>query len=41
MIQREDTPWYPTMKLFRQQNWRDWTEPIEKIVALLNDSQEF
>ncbi|HEY1683678.1 MAG TPA: tetratricopeptide repeat-containing glycosyltransferase family protein [Tepidisphaeraceae bacterium] len=41
MIQREDTPWYPTMRLFRQQNWRDWSYPIEKIVALLNDSQEF
>jgi Tfp pilus assembly protein PilF len=24
MLEREDSPWYPTMWLFRQQKWGDW-----------------
>jgi hypothetical protein len=24
MLEREDSPWYPTMRLFRQQEWGDW-----------------
>jgi hypothetical protein len=28
---REDTPWYPTMRLFRQSRRNDWSEPIERI----------
>lgn len=35
MMHRTDTPWYPSMRLFRQENWRDWKGPVEKIVALL------
>ncbi len=26
MLQREDSPWYPTMRLFRQKQWGDWDE---------------
>jgi tetratricopeptide (TPR) repeat protein len=30
-----DTPWYPTMKLFRQPRWGDWNAAIEQIAAEL------
>jgi tetratricopeptide (TPR) repeat protein len=28
MLQRSDSPWYPTMRLFRQQRRGDWNSPI-------------
>ena len=33
MLNREDTPWYPTMRLFRQKNWNDWNEVFLRITA--------
>lgn len=33
--QREDTPWYPTMRLFRQQRRGDWPEVMQRISAEL------
>ena len=32
LLQREDSPWYPTMRLFRQQRSRQW-EPVLAAVA--------
>jgi ADP-heptose:LPS heptosyltransferase len=32
---RLDTPWYPTMRLFRQRLPRDWETPVREIVAAL------
>lgn len=32
----EDTPWYPTMRLFRQQFARDWDEVIQRVAAELH-----
>ncbi len=32
MLNRQDSPWYPTMKLFRQKNWGQW-EPVFQEVA--------
>lgn len=32
MTDREDSPWYPTMKLFRQQKKEDWTPVIRRVV---------
>ncbi len=26
MLDREDSPWYPTMRLFRQSQAKDWSE---------------
>jgi hypothetical protein len=26
MADRDDTPWYPTMRLFRQRRFGDWNE---------------
>jgi hypothetical protein len=28
MLEREDTPWYPSLRLFRQQKQGDWTSVI-------------
>ncbi len=35
MLDREDSPWYPTMRLFRQPQPGDWRTPIERIAGLL------
>ena len=32
MLNRQDSPWYPTMKLFRQKKWGQW-EPVFQDVA--------
>jgi len=31
MLNRDDTPWYPTMRLFRQPGIRDWESVIQQI----------
>jgi tetratricopeptide (TPR) repeat protein len=31
LLGREDTPWYPTMKLYRQSAPGDWSGPLERI----------
>jgi tetratricopeptide (TPR) repeat protein len=36
MLEREDSPWYPTMKLFRQVVPGDWDTPLAKVVAELS-----
>jgi tetratricopeptide (TPR) repeat protein len=35
MMYREDTPWYPTARLFRQARRDDWDEVFERIAAEL------
>jgi hypothetical protein len=35
MLDREDSPWYPTMRLFRQPAIGDWETPISRIVEAL------
>jgi tetratricopeptide (TPR) repeat protein len=35
MLDREDTPWYPTMRLFRQTNRGDWSPVIGQLKAAL------
>jgi len=32
---REESPWYPTMKIFRQTASGDWTDVVERIKTLL------
>lgn len=32
---REDTPWYPTMRLFRQRRPREWDDPLMRLSAAL------
>jgi ADP-heptose:LPS heptosyltransferase len=31
MDDREDTPWYPTMRLFRQREAGDWPELVQRV----------
>jgi tetratricopeptide (TPR) repeat protein len=33
MLQRDDSPWYPTMRLYRQTSRSDWSAPIEQMAA--------
>jgi tetratricopeptide (TPR) repeat protein len=35
---REDSPWYPTMRLFRQTQMRDWDSVFDRIAAELRGS---
>jgi tetratricopeptide (TPR) repeat protein len=38
LLDREDSPWYPTMKLFRQTRRGEWTDVIGRVVATLQNS---
>ena len=38
--EREDTPWYPTVRLFRQRHPRDWAEVVERVAAELSRAVE-
>src|SRR6202012_689276 len=31
MLHREDSPWYPTMRLFRQRRGEEWTNVIARV----------
>ncbi len=35
MVEREDSPWYPSMRLFRQSRLGDWTDVFERMAAEL------
>ena len=34
---REDSPWYPTLRLFRQEAFGDWTPVVRRAAAALHD----
>ncbi|MBV9138057.1 MAG: hypothetical protein JO357_13450, partial [Hyphomicrobiales bacterium] len=36
LLEREDSPWYPTLRLFRQRTRGDWRAPIEAVAKALN-----
>jgi tetratricopeptide (TPR) repeat protein len=38
LLDRSDSPWYPTMRLFRQTKLGDWQGPFEEIEAALRDA---
>jgi hypothetical protein len=38
LLERGDCPWYPTMRLFRQQQFGDWAEVFERLAAELTIS---
>jgi ADP-heptose:LPS heptosyltransferase len=35
MDNREDSPWYPTMRLFRQERQGDWTSVVARVVTAM------
>jgi tetratricopeptide (TPR) repeat protein len=39
MLNREDSPWYPTARLFRQPKLDDWASVVERVTAELNSAQ--
>jgi hypothetical protein len=38
LLDRDDSPWYPTMRLFRQNASGDWASVVEKVVDDLRES---
>jgi tetratricopeptide (TPR) repeat protein len=37
LLEREDSPWYPTMRLFRQTEIEQWSPVIERLMAALHN----
>jgi len=37
LLSRDDSPWYPTARLFRQANLHDWHGVIERVRIALID----
>jgi ADP-heptose:LPS heptosyltransferase len=37
LLDREDTPWYPTMRLFRQRKVGDWDIAIGRVASALRE----
>jgi tetratricopeptide (TPR) repeat protein len=37
LTERADSPWYPTMRLFRQREPNDWDDVFKRVAAELND----
>lgn len=37
MLDRDDSPWYPTMRHFRQKSNRDWRELMGRVVAAMRE----
>jgi hypothetical protein len=40
MIEREDSPWYPTMRLFRQDQPQDWGPVMARVAVELQQLKE-
>jgi hypothetical protein len=38
LLDRADTPWYPSMRLFRQSAIGDWDGPLQRLRQELNDA---
>jgi len=41
LLDREDSPWYPTMRLFRQSQPGDWPSVIAKVADALTLARPF
>lgn len=38
MTERSDSPWYPTITLYRQRHYRDWAPPLQQVRADLEQA---
>ena len=41
LLDRADSPWYPTMRLFRQPRPHDWQTPIRAVADAIRTTQSF
>jgi Flp pilus assembly protein TadD len=39
MLERTDSPWYPTMRLFRQMKTGDWAEVLQRVASSLQNEK--
>ena len=37
LLERDDSPWYPSVRLFRQEKRKDWEGVIARVAAELAD----
>jgi hypothetical protein len=37
LLEREDTPWYPSLRLFRQREREDWAQVVARVTAALGN----
>jgi ADP-heptose:LPS heptosyltransferase len=37
LLDREESPWYPTMRLFRQKNMGNWSEVVRRVASELTN----
>lgn len=37
LLDRDDSPWYPTMRLFRQNAPGDWDDPLKRLISAVSD----
>ncbi|EQD31250.1 hypothetical protein B2A_13779, partial [mine drainage metagenome] len=35
LLDREDSPWYPSLRLFRQKKPHDWVDVVERVRVAL------
>ena len=40
LLDREDSPWYPTLRLFRQKERGQWDDVFERLAAALRQVVE-
>ena len=38
MLNRQDSPWYPTMRLYRQAAQRDWSQVLAEVARDLGNA---
>ncbi|TAN41941.1 MAG: hypothetical protein EPN22_13680, partial [Nitrospirae bacterium] len=36
LLEREDSPWYPSMRIFRQDKPKDWGTVVERVMEAVN-----
>ena len=39
MLDRDDSPWYPSMRLFRQTRFEDWQTVLDEVRSALVEEQ--
>jgi len=40
LLGRDDTPWYPSVRLFRQTEWGRWDQVVARVAAALSEVKQ-